>query len=39
VDKKIYDKTIDIMKKAINSAKIGNEAKMQAIRRLTKYFE
>jgi hypothetical protein len=39
VDRKIYDKTIDIMKKAINSAKIGNEAKMQAIRRLTKYFE
>jgi hypothetical protein len=39
VDRKIYDKTIDIMKNAINSAKIGNEAKMQAIRRLTKYFE
>ncbi len=39
VDKKIYDRTIDIMKNAINSAKIGNEAKIQAIRRLTKYFE
>src|SRR4030042_3774968 len=39
VDRKIYDKTIDIMKKAINSAKIGNEAKMQAIRRVTTYFE
>jgi hypothetical protein len=39
VDRKTYDKTIDIMKNAINSAKIGNEAKMQAIRRLTKYFE
>jgi hypothetical protein len=39
VDRKTYDKTIDIMKNAINSAKIGNEAKMQAIRRLAKYFE
>jgi hypothetical protein len=39
VDKKTYDKTIDIMKNAINSARIGNEAKLQAIRRLTKYFE
>jgi hypothetical protein len=39
VDRMTYDKTIDIMKKAINSANIGNQAKMQAIRRLTEYFK
>lgn len=39
VDRKTYDKTIDVMKNAINSAKIGNQAKMDAIRRLVKYFE
>ena len=39
VDRKTYDRTIDIMKKAIHSAKIGNQAKMEAIRRLTKYFD
>lgn len=39
VDKKTYDKTIDVMENAINSAKIGNQAKMDAIRRLVKYFE
>jgi hypothetical protein len=39
VDRQTYDKTIDIMKKAINSAKIGNQAKMEALRRLRKYFD
>jgi len=39
VDKKTYDRTIDILKKAIQSAKIGNRAKIDAIRRLAKYFE
>jgi len=39
VDKKTYDKTIDVLKKAIQSAKIGNRAKMDAVRRLAKYFE
>ena len=38
VDRKTYDKTIDIMKNAINSAKIGNQDKIDAIRRLTRYF-
>ncbi len=39
VDRKTYDKTIDIMKKAIHSASIGNEEKMQAIKRLVRYFD
>lgn len=39
VDRKTYDKTIDIMKRAIHSASIGHEEKMHAIRRLMKYFD
>lgn len=36
VDKKLYDKTIEVMKKAIHSASIGNREKLEAIRRLHK---
>ncbi|NWF75255.1 MAG: DUF763 domain-containing protein [Nitrospirae bacterium] len=39
VDRKTYDKTIDIMKRAIHSASIGHEEKMHAIKRLMKYFD
>ena len=39
VDRKTYDKTIDVMKNAIYSAKIGNQVKLEAVRRLAKYFE
>lgn len=39
VDRKTYDKTIDVLKKAIHSAKVGNRAKMDALIRLSKYFE
>ena len=39
VDRKTYDKTIDIVRKAIHSAKVGNQAKMEAIKRLSRYFE
>lgn len=39
VDRKTYDKTIDIMKKAINSASIGNQTKLNAIKRLAQYFD
>jgi len=39
VDRKTYDKTIDVLKKAIQAAKIGNREKMDAVRRLAKYFE
>ncbi len=39
VDRKTYDRTIDIMKKAVQSAKIGNEEKMRAIRQLARYYQ
>jgi hypothetical protein len=39
VDRKTYDRTIDIMKKAIRSAKIGNQDKLRAIRRLARYYQ
>ncbi len=38
VDRTSYDKTIDVMKNAINSSKLGNQAKLDALRRLAKYF-
>lgn len=38
VDRKTYDKTIDIMKKAIASAKLGNQDKLKAVRRLARHF-
>jgi hypothetical protein len=39
VDKKTYDRTIDIMKKAIESARLGNQDKIHAIKRLAEYFQ
>jgi len=39
VDRKTYDRTIDVLKKAIHASKIGNREKMDAVRRLSKYFE
>ncbi len=39
VDRKTYDKTIEIMKKAISSSRIGRNEKIQAIKRLFNYFE
>jgi hypothetical protein len=39
VDRKTYDKTIDIMRNAIQSAGIGNTEKMNAIKRMNKYFQ
>lgn len=38
VDRKTYDKTIAVIKKAIQSSKIGNQERINAIRRLTGYF-
>lgn len=38
VDGKTYDKTIEIMKKAIASAKVGYQEEMDAIRRLMRYY-
>lgn len=37
VDRITYDRTIDIMRRAINSARIGNREKLEAIRRLSRY--
>jgi hypothetical protein len=39
VDRKTYDKTIAVMKKAIQSSKIGNQDKLNAIKKLSGYFE
>ncbi|MCK5511492.1 MAG: DUF763 domain-containing protein [Thermodesulfovibrionia bacterium] len=39
VDKKTYDKTVSAMKKAIQSSKIGNQQKLNAIKKLSGYFE
>ena len=39
VDRKTYDKTIDVLKKAIQASKIGNREKMDAVKRLAKYFD
>lgn len=39
VDRKTYDKTVAVMKKAIQSSKTGNQDKLNAIKRLSGYFE
>ena len=39
VDRKTYDKTVALMKKAIQFSKIGNKEKLNAIKRLSGYFE
>lgn len=36
VDRKIYDKTIEVIKKAIEEAKIGREEKLSTLRRMSK---
>ncbi len=38
VDSKTYDRTIDIIRHAIKSSRLGNREKMEAIRRLARYF-
>lgn len=39
VDRKTYDKTVALIKKAIQFSKIGNKEKLNAIKRLSGYFE
>jgi hypothetical protein len=39
VDRKTYDKSIEIIEKAIYSAKLGNREKLDAVKRLSRYFE
>jgi hypothetical protein len=38
VDRETYDRTIDVLRKAIESSKIGNNEQMKAIKRLSGYF-
>ena len=39
VDRPAYDRTIAVMKRAIESAKVGNPARLEAIRRLARFYE
>lgn len=39
VDRKTYDRTIGIMKKAVELAKLGNADKLDAIKRLSRFYE
>ena len=38
VDRQCYDRTIEVMRTAINAARMGNEDKIRALRRLVTYF-
>lgn len=38
VDRKTYDRTIEVMKRAIQSARVGNTDRVKAIKRLSAYF-
>jgi hypothetical protein len=37
VDRKVYDQTIELLKSAVDKAKVGDREKMDAIRRLSSY--
>jgi hypothetical protein len=39
VDRKTYDETTRVMKRAIQSARIGRTEKMKAVRMLAKFYE
>lgn len=39
VDRPVYDRTIAVMKKAIECAKVGDRARLEAIRRLSRFYE
>jgi len=39
VDRRTYDITIDVMKKAIQSAKVGNSDKLRAVKGLARFYE
>jgi hypothetical protein len=39
VDKKTYDKTIEVIRVAINSSRLGNREQMDAIRRLSIFYD
>jgi hypothetical protein len=39
VDRKVYDKTIEVLKGAIDKAKVGDREKIEAIQRLRHFTE
>jgi hypothetical protein len=39
VDRKTYDKTIDAMKRTVQSSKLGNRDKLNTIQRLARYYD
>jgi hypothetical protein len=39
VDRRVYDETVDIMKKAIDSARVSNREKLDAIKRMATYYD
>ncbi|HET6515009.1 MAG TPA: DUF763 domain-containing protein [Thermodesulfovibrionales bacterium] len=39
VDRRTYDKTVEVIESAIKASKIGDQEKMDALRRMGKYFE
>jgi len=39
VDRKGYDRTTSVMKKAIESAKVGNPARLEASRRIARFYK
>jgi hypothetical protein len=38
VDRKTYDRTIEVMRKAVSASKVGNREKVEVVRRLNTYF-
>jgi hypothetical protein len=39
VDRKTYDKTIDVIKRAVRLSKLGSRDKLDAVKRLARYYE
>jgi hypothetical protein len=37
VDRRVYDKTIEVLKRAVEKARVGDREKMDAIRRLREF--
>ncbi len=38
VDRETYDRTIEIIKRAVEAARVGNRERLEALRRMTNYF-
>lgn len=39
VNRPVYDQTIEVVKKAIQAAGVGNQARLEAVRRLSRFYE